>query len=78
METNGAFTAAAIQQGSTDAMPPPRATRSTTAQLPRKNIQGPDGPNSPLTDLDEPTTPLTKSAPGRKKLPVDTRLGHLG
>lgn len=57
-------------------MPPPRATRSTTAQLSRQTIQEPED-SDPLTDIDELITPRAKNASGRKKLPVGASPGQL-
>ena len=68
------FTAAAIPQRSAEAMPPPRTTRSITAQLSRQNAEEPND-SDPLTDLDE--TPPAKSVSVRKKLPISTNSRHL-
>jgi len=70
-KVNAMFTAAAIPRGSTETMPPPRVTRSITAQLSRQSVAPEIDELDPLTDLDDPVTP-SKSASPRRKLPVGT------
>lgn len=66
------FTAAAVPRGSTETMPPPRVTRSITAQLSRQSVAPEIDELDPLTDLDDPVTPSKLSASPRRKLPVGT------
>ncbi|KAF9651555.1 hypothetical protein BDM02DRAFT_3127043, partial [Thelephora ganbajun] len=65
--------AAEITRNSSEAMPPPRATHSITAQLSRQSTQ--EEPD-PLTN-EEPTTPPTKSVSARKKLLVSASSSRL-
>ena len=75
-KVNDMFIAAAIPRGSTEAMPPPRVTRSTIAQLSRQSIAPEIDELDPLTDLDESATPTSKSTSSRKKLPVNASSTH--
>lgn len=70
-DSDGVFSAAAITRKSTEVMPPPRATRSTTAQLSRQSVEE-DDELGDLTDVDE----LAAKISSRQKLSTSAGSGR--